>query len=287
MSIKKRTAEEAGLDTQQAPAPLQAQAQAQEELLVTADAAAAAAAAEPVAEEQQPVPKKESEEVIYPKDYSKFDPNNIVFPKDPQPSSDGSGEFIYMNYIYPNGVQGQLLIQTPNNMFIAGGVKTFADGKSSCLISFGDGWETSNPLIVEFNEILKSIRNKCIGMIIARKWMHPYKADAVAGMVEQIARVGTNKKTGESYSPAISASVSMDGMNRASFYQVINDKTVRMSPMDVTMGSAATSIINLQWVFRKSARNSWAFSIKPTLKQAVIFLAPAGGVESTACNIVL
>ena len=252
-------------------------------------AARAAAAAVPVALQQKQV---RSKYIFYPDTYDTCDMAKLSFAKDPQTSNDGSGEILFMSYLFDDGLQ-PLLIQTPNAMHSPTGITVWKDGKCSVLLSAGRDWENM-PLMVKFKALIDAIQLRCWEMICEKTWNKGGKMDpaVVEECFTNLMFVGEDKEKCTPYPPSIKATVLLDGSSKAELFEKVvgADGAVMMNcliPSDVGKGCGMTAIIHVPWIFRKKAKKGFTFSIRATLYQARVFPAAAGNGPSRAgCAIV-
>jgi len=241
--------------------------------------------------------------VIYPDQYSSFDPARIVFSKDPVPSREGGGQMIYMSYIYeeasaPAGPDGTkptktkpLLIQTPNSIYAPAGVHTWKDGKMSMLLSAGRDWE-ANPVMVAFKALMDSIGERCAEATVEKGWggdVHP-DLDSVRDQYTPIMFISCGEK-GEAYPPSIKASVLTTGGSacKTEFFEYsARPPLPPMVAADVVGGSSVTAILHLAWVYRKKGKRGFDFSVRVNLFQAVVELANSGtAIQRDGCAVVI
>ena len=217
-----------------------------------------------------------SKYVFYPDIYDTFDPNKIAFAKDPQASRDGSGEILYLSYLFEDGLQ-PLMVQSPNAMHSPTGITIWKDGKASILLSAGRGWEDL-PLMVKFKQIMDAIEQRCVEVTCEKGWNKGGSQDPqiVQECFTDVMFIGENKESGEQYPPSTKATVILDGQSASELFEKVidgnGDPLMRpLIPGDVDKGCGVTAILHIQWIFRKKAKKGWAFSIRSNLFQARVF----------------
>lgn len=235
-----------------------------------------------------------SKYVFYPDMYDTFDSQKISFGKDPQVSRDGSGEILFMSYLFDDGLQ-PLLLQTPNAMHSPTGITTWKDGKSSILLSTGREWDSA-PLMIKFKALIDSIQQRCIETVCAKGWNKgcPNTPEEIKACFTDLMFVGTEAESGTPYPPSIKATVLIDGPSKAELFEKVVhlDGTTALNcliPSDVPKGCGTTAIIQIPWIFRKKAQRGrgWNFSIRATLYQARIFPPAAqGSLTRGGCAVV-
>lgn len=234
-------------------------------------AAAAAALPAPVSQKQT-----RNKYVFYPDVYDEFDAGKISFAKDPQESRDGSGEILFMSYLFEDGLK-PLMVQTPNAMHTPTGITVWKDGKCSILLSAGRQWEEST-LMVKFKTILDSIQMRCIEVTCEKGWNRGgnQTPELVQESFTSLMFVGEEKDTGIPYPPSIKASVTVEGPSKTELFEKVvrEDGTACMNGIisrDVIKGCGVTAIIHIPWIFRKKAKKGWSFSIRANLAQARVY----------------
>ena len=249
-------------------------------------AAAAAAAPQGIAAPIVPAPVQQkqvrSKYVFYPDIYDQFDASKIAFAKDPQASRDGSGEILFLSYLFEDGMH-PLMVQTPNAMHSPTGITVWKDGKCSILLSAGHGWEDT-PLMVKFKQIADAIQMRCIEITCEKGWNKGgnQNPEIVQESFTNLMFVGEDKETGTAYPPSLKASVIIEGPSKTELFEKIveEDGSVVMNgliPSDVNRGCGITGIIHIPWVFRKKAKKGWMFSIRSNLFQARVFSPSSTG----------
>lgn len=223
--------------------------------------------------------------VIYPDQYSKFDVKRVSFGKEPQVSNEGSGQILFISYMYEN-VLKPLLIQTPNGMHAPTGAVVWPDGKASMLLSVGRDWEI-NPLMVTFKTIIDSIQKRCEEVVADKQWNSPgtNEISAIHEGFTPIAFIGEGQK-GELYPPSIKGSLIMAGNNKTELHAYSGAPPYRPMVLgDVVPGSSVTAIVQLAWMFRKKSKKSWQFSVRVNVFQAVVEVPKSGGRNGGGCIV--
>lgn len=255
------------------------------------------AAVQGIAAPLSPVPVQQkqvrSKYVFYPDIYDQFDPNKIAFAKDAQASRDGSGEILFLSYLFEDGMQ-PLMVQTPNAMHSPTGITIWKDGKSSILLSAGRDWENT-PLMVKFKQVMDAVQTRCVEVTCEKNWNKggSQNPEVVRESFTNLMFVGEDKETGSAYPPSLKATVIIEGPSKTELFEkVVNeDSSVVMNgliPSDVGKGCGITGIIHIPWVFRKKAKKGWMFSIRSNLFQARVFppSAPGGfGGARSGCAV--
>jgi hypothetical protein len=279
---EKRSAADAGLDDSSAPSS-KSVAKKQK----TPSAAAAAAVPIPTTKEQARSPY-----IFYPDCYDKLDPQKITFSKDPITSRDKSGDMVFMSYLFDDGTEKKLMVQTPNAMFSPTGVTTWKDGNFSILLSCGKNW-SEDPMMSAFRAVNDKIQKRCIEMVCEKKWngSGSHDPETLQDSFSDIVFVGENKETGEPYPPSIKLSVNINGSDATELFEKVQTEEggsvmTCILPTDVTKGCGVTGIINYAWVFRKKAKKGFSFSSRTNLFQGRVFPpSSVGCIDRNACAI--
>lgn len=260
MATKKRSADEAGVaDDGQPPAKAQA---------LDPETAAAPPVEEP------------SRHIIYPGrieglqgcvTYDDFDSQRVVFAKEPQRSSDGSGELLYVSYQFADG-SFPLLIQTPNATYSPTGINVYKDGNASMILSCGRDWEQSTPL-VKFHAICEAIQRRCVEVVVEKGWNAngSQEPEAVAKLFNDVMGSGTNPETGQPYPPSMRVAVRVTGEKAVELYKKVDGVAMPCIPADAVKGCSITGIVEFGWIFRKKNKKEWSFSVRTTLTQAYVW----------------
>lgn len=260
-----------------------------------------AASAPPAAVPSSPGPASRSQEIIrnpyvlYPP-YDTFNPALILFAKDPQPSKEGSGQILFLMYMYEVAqsdgqkrvVTKPLLIQTPNGMHSPVGVTVWPDGKASTLLSCGRDWE-ANALMVAFKQVLDQIQERCCNIVVDKQWNSPQSNEisAVRELFTPLVFVSESEK-GEVRPPSLKASVILTGASRTEFFEFADKPPMReMVAGDVAGGSSMTMILHIAWVYRKKNKKVWQFSIRATAFQAVVELPGSANLSRKGCSVMV
>ena len=240
-----------------------------------------------------PVQQKQvrSKYIFYPDVYDQFDINKIAFAKDAIKSRDGSGEMLFVSYLFEDGIQ-PLMVQTPNAMYSPTGITLWKDGKSSILLSAGREWENT-PLMVKFKQIMDSIQKRCVEIVIEKGWNEKGGQDAsiVQESFTNLMFVGEDKESASVYPPSIKAAVMIDGPSKTELFEKVvkDDGLTVMNGIifsDVHKGCGATGIIHVPWIFRKKTKKGLSFSIRTDLTQARIFPpVSSGGFARGGCAV--
>lgn len=239
---------------------------------------------------------KKSNFIIYPP-YDDFEVSRISLEKDTTSCRQG-GELKFIRYHYATGDMdhvGPLLIQTPKDLFTPTGCNSYGNGSDeksmSLLISMGNDWE-SNTDIKKFVEVIGAIHVQVAKLMKLAKFHVSENEDpqkVCDDKFNPIIFVGMKKDTDEPYPPSMKVSVNITGTNKSQIFQEKNlddgrSAIVGVPPCEVRSSSTLTSVVNIQWVFARRQRNSWAFNLKCTMFQAIV--KPAGELnEGDVCNV--
>lgn len=252
--------------------------------------ASAAAMAKPAPAEPKPLPQITEERdphMFYPDMYDTFDPERVVAIGDPQTAKVGGGKLLFINYLYPDGVEKALCVQAPK-MYMPAGIKDYVSKYSNkidtnALCSLGKDWE-KNPQLVGFRALCDKINQACARLVVA-KGMHKHYCKTVDDVLACMTKICfvSEKWTEEDeprkivYDPSIKLKVNKADNNRSLIVTRITLKDgtscyAEITPTSVARGSSIIPMINFQWIFRnqKSAPPAWGFNVSSGIYQAII-----------------
>lgn len=239
---------------------------------------------EPVQPAQQVV---RSPYILYPDQYETFDPKKIAFAATAQASREGSGQLLWMSYVYPDGQTRPFLIHSPRAMHSPLGVKLWKDGKSSVLLSLGRDYE-ADPTLIKFRQICDAIQHRAAEVAVEKEWMGAKDLQATEKQFSPIAFVGSNEKTGEPYPPTVKATVIVTGKDKTEFFEFSPTPPLKtLLPGDLEGACSITAVLHFAWVFAKKAKKGTEFSIRCTLFQAIIESSGGTSAARNGCAVMI
>jgi len=228
---------------------------------------------------------KADEGIIYPKYYDTFDESAITVASDKLRECEKGGSIAFLTHRTASGKPSNLYFQTPP-MVTPSGIKTFDDGKSSMMLSLGNNFQSS-PSMVSLTRLIDKIETRVAKLILEKGWARiPGKPDptleGVCAILTHNISEGTNTKTGEKYTAAIPVTVNLAQKNAqtrvTTFFAPFIDPTTKVdtgalcpaTAADVTPRATLICIIEIPWIFRKTVKGDFLFSIHMRAHQVSI-----------------
>lgn len=227
----------------------------------------------------------ESKHIIY--DLDEFDPRNVVWSS--KVYKNQQGEMYYVNYKYPDGITGPLLVNTCC-MRSAKGYQSIVDQKTNKVshLVFGslENDEKSNAfknMLARYDECTKH-------MIIEKEWCSTKKnpsLEEITTALQPCIMQGMSEQ-GVLFPPSFKMQVSVnDPRNHTSFF--LEPSFITVPPERLQSNSFFTAVVQLRWVFRKKQGDrkayplGFSFSNNICMTQVVIHEDEAG--DNDICHV--
>jgi hypothetical protein len=225
--------------------------------------------------------------------YASFDPECVIADGDAQNSQKGvGGKMLFLKYMdKARGVAFPLCIQSPK-VFLPAGVGVYAEKgpnekpNVNALCSLGREWG-DNPNMTAFRELCDSVQQACHRLTINKGMNEPFckDIDSVAKSFTPFVNVTERPDPNDpsrliTYPPSFKLVINTAVNNATILVMEVKDSkgVSNFEPIpyaSVLKGSSITPMIHFNWIFRKRAKNGYAFNIRASMHQAIV--EPPGG----------